>query len=149
MFIPHDLSPFQFTAANAFTYLQSIHIVSTTFAIWGLVILQTAFRADLVRYVSGLKFLFLQLTLIGTSLLNIIIGSLVSKGIIPCTPFLPSTARAASKYTVLDPIRVCHHAHAWNCFYDDDDDGDDDDHDGDDDDDDDDDKSILDSDNIW
>ncbi|KAK2155504.1 hypothetical protein LSH36_238g03044 [Paralvinella palmiformis] len=81
--------------ANAFTYLQSIHIVSTTFAIWGLVILQTAFRADLVRYVSGLKFLFLQLTLIGTSLLNIIIGSLVSKGIIPCTPFLPSTARAA------------------------------------------------------
>ena len=93
-----QLTSFQFTATNAFTYLQSLHLVSTTFAIWGLVIIQTAFRADLAQHVVGLKFMFLQLTLLGTSILNIIVGALVSKGIIPCNPFLPSAARAASEY---------------------------------------------------
>ncbi|KAK2146907.1 hypothetical protein LSH36_579g02028 [Paralvinella palmiformis] len=80
---------------NAFTYVSCLNTVSTLFAVWGLIIVQKAFRKTLKQFLIFVKFVVLQLTLIGTVLFNVIITVLVSKGIIRCTELISTGARAA------------------------------------------------------
>ncbi|KAK2155505.1 hypothetical protein LSH36_238g03102 [Paralvinella palmiformis] len=81
-------------ADNAFPYLATLNTVSTLLSAWGLLIVYKTFQTTLSNFFVGVKFLYLQLAILGTVIGKVIIACLVTGDVIPCNTFIPSRARA-------------------------------------------------------
>ena len=64
-------------------------------------IVYKTFQTTLSNFFVGVKFLYLQLAILGTVIGKVIIACLVTGDVIPCNTFIPSRARALSKYLVV------------------------------------------------
>ena len=82
---------------NGYIYITIINLLSTLPAMWGLYLIVEALKDDLDKFSMRGKIVSIQLTLIVTSIPNLIISSLVSSGYITCTPLFMSKSRGESK----------------------------------------------------
>lgn len=96
-FFPGLVSPY-----HSYVYIMFINIISTSSAVYALMLLRNAFLPELEKkfFIMG-KIASVQLTLIIGSLPLIITTMLVGKGVIGCGPLLPPKARADEIYHAL------------------------------------------------
>lgn len=84
---------------NAYIYVTVLNLVSTLVAVYGLMLTRGLLGPEFERQfsITG-KIASLQLTLICSAVPNLIIGILVSTGVIQCSVLLPSKARSEMLY---------------------------------------------------
>ncbi|ESN92577.1 hypothetical protein HELRODRAFT_189512 [Helobdella robusta] len=87
---------------NGFIYIMVVNLISTMLAVYGLMLTKGALQENLQEKfsITG-KIASLQLTLICSVIPNLIIGILVSNGVITCGPLLTSKGRGEVLYHMI------------------------------------------------